>query len=84
MNHLCLFFLLKEIEKTTAALRVKCIEQQQVFPFPSHLGSLLRASSLHLAASAKKARFSFKLLLGDLFTASQQVQSHAELFSRTG
>lgn len=84
MNHLCLFFLLREIEKATAALRVKRINQQQVFLFPSHLRSLLHAPSLHLAVSTEKVCLSFKMVLGDLVTTSQQARSHTALFSRTG
>lgn len=36
-----------------------------------------------LNCSTEKVRLSFRLLLGDLFTTSQRVQSHAEQFSRT-
>lgn len=72
MNHLCLFFLLREVQKTAAALRVKHIKQCQVFLFPFHLTSLLCPPSLHLAVSTEKAHLSFKLLLGDLSRTSWQ------------
>lgn len=81
MNHLSLFFLLKEIEKTTAESKT----HEAVTGLPVSLSSQVLQCSFPtekdpFSVSTEKAHLSFKLLLGDLFTTYQSGEPHRAVF----